>query len=189
MTWRWGKLKVTNDLGKFRKAVIWKNELPSIPIKLGQELEITLELSRPIVSEDKKLALELKLPRNSSYYALLGIEFIANQTSKLIIKTVIGDSSNSMFHSELEQGKENIYSGIPAEYAEIILNSAKEIAIESKWLYSGRITFACGAHSVVGSSEAIFSKVTKVLMVLLQNELTADTFLSDDSVILLEMDK
>ncbi|MEK3903229.1 hypothetical protein [Paenibacillus sp. FSL R7-0179] len=182
-------MKIFNDLGKFRKMVLWKDELPSISIQEVQELEVTLQLSEPVVSEDKKMALELKLPRNSSYYAFLGVEFISNQTSELIIKTVIGDSSNSMFHSELEMREEEIYLGIPSEYAEIILNSAKETAIKSNWHYSGRITFACGAHSLVGSSEAIFSKVTKLLMALLQNELTADTSLSDVSVILLEIDK
>ncbi len=181
-------MKAIIDLGKFRKTVLWKNEFPSLPNEAEQELEISLELTKPVVSENKKLAVELKLPRNSSYYALLGVEFIPHQTSELRIKIKISNSSDELYNSGLELNEE-IYLGIPSEYANSIINSAKEVVLESNWQHSGNITFALGAHSLVGSSEVVFSKVTKVLIALLKNELSSDTFLNDESVILSELDK
>ncbi|MEC0128991.1 hypothetical protein [Paenibacillus pabuli] len=181
-------MKVINDLGKFRKVVLWKNELPSHPKEADHELEISLQLTKPIVSENKELAVELKLPRNSSYYALLGLEFTPNQTSELRIKIKIKNSSDDLYDSELELNEE-IYLGIPSEYANSIINSAKEVLLESSWQHSGSITFTLGAHSLIGSSEAVFSKVTKVLVALLENELSLGSSLSDRSIILSEMDK
>jgi hypothetical protein len=183
-------VKVIIDLGRFRKVVLWKNELPSLPNEADHKLEISLQLTKPVVSENKKLAMELKLPRNSSYYALLGVEFIPNpnQTSELRMKIKIRNSSDDLYNSELELNEE-IYSGIPSEYANSIINSAKEVVVESSWQHPGSITFTLGAHSLVGSSEAIFSKVTKVLMALLKNELSLSTSLNDESVILSELDK
>ncbi|GAB1159753.1 hypothetical protein YWY31_57780 [Paenibacillus illinoisensis] len=181
-------MMVIIDLGKFREAVLWKDELPLLPSNVDHELEISMQLNKPVVSENKKLAIELKLPRNSSYYALLGVEYAPNQTSEIKIKTNLSNSPNNMYSSELGLHDE-IYSGIPSEYAKAIINSAKEVVLESGWQHSGSIIFGLGAHSLVGSSEAVFSKVTKVLIALLINELSIGTSQSDESVIRTKLDK
>lgn len=176
------------ELGKYRKAVLWKNELPTLPIESDNEFEVSLKITKPVISENKKLAMELKLPRNSSYYALLGLEYTPNQTTELKMKIKLKNNNEVLYNSELEPN-EDIYSGIPSEYVNSIIISAKERILESYWQHAGSITFVLGAHSLIGSSEAIFSKVTKVLIALLLNELSLDSALSDDSIISAELDK
>ncbi|MDN4620987.1 hypothetical protein QCD85_22915 [Paenibacillus sp. PsM32] len=175
------------DLGKFRKAIVWKEDYPPIINKAEYELKTLLQLNEPIVSKYQKLVLELKLPRNISYYALLGVEYIPNQNSELMIKVKVNDSNRLFYNSELQLSEE-IYSGIPTEYANSIINSAKEKILECNWNYAGSIVFLLGAHSLIGSSETVFSKVTKILIALLSNELSEESCLSDDSVIKEELD-
>lgn len=175
-------MNVVFDLGKFRKAVLWKDEFPPLLTEADDELETALQLSKPVVSENKKLALELKLPRNSSYYALLGVEYIPNQTSEVKIIVKHSDNSDVLYNSKLALNEE-IYTGISTEYAKSIISNTKDRLIESNWQYSGSIVFVIGAHSVVGSSEAVFSKVVKILLALLANELSIDSSLSDDLLI------
>ncbi|MGV7115129.1 hypothetical protein [Paenibacillus kyungheensis] len=175
------------DLGKFRKAIVWKEDYPLIINKAEYELKTLLQLNEPIVSKYQKLVLELKLPRNISYYALLGVEYIPNQNSELMIKVKVNDSNCLFYNSELQLSEE-IYSGIPTEYANSIISSAKEKILECNWNYAGSIVFLLGAHSLIGSSETVFSKVTKILIALLSNELSEESCLSDDSVIKEELD-
>ncbi|WP_103109704.1 hypothetical protein [Brevibacillus reuszeri] len=181
-------MKVFFDLGKYRKAVLWKNELPLLPRDIDHETKFSLQLNEPVVSENKKLALELKLPRNSSYYALLGVEFVPNQTSELLVNIKLNDSNGPSYNSEIELHEE-IFSGIPSDYANSIINSAKEKILESNWQYAGNLTFVIGAHSLIGSSDSIFSKVTKTLIALLSMDLSLTSSLSDNSVICSELDK
>ncbi|GIP46341.1 hypothetical protein J45TS6_48000 [Paenibacillus sp. J45TS6] len=181
-------MNVVFDLGKFRKAVVWKDDYPILPNESDDELKTSLQLSMPVVSHYKKIAVELKLPRHSSYYALLGVEYTPKQTSELIIKVKVSNDNDVLYSSEFKINEE-IYLGIPTEYAYSIINSAKERMLESNWQYAGSITFALGAHSFVGSSEAVFSKVTNILISLLSNELSLDFSLSDASLINEELDK
>ena len=181
-------MKVEYDLGKYRKVVLWKDEFPIPPKEVDHELETSLLLSKPIISENKKLALELKLPRNSSYYALLGVEYIPNQTSEVKIIVKHSNKNNILYNSELGLNEE-VYEGISTEYAKSIISSTRDGIMDSNWQYAGSITFVIGAHSIVGSSEAVFSKVVKIILALLSNELTLDSSLSDDFLINEELNK
>lgn len=181
------KMNTILDLGKFRKAVVWKDESPLIIDKADYELKTLLQLNEPIVSKYQKLVLELKLPRNSSYYALLGVEYNPNQNSELMIEIQVKDS-NTIFYKSKLQLHEDIYSGIPTEYANSIISSAKEKILESNWKYAGSLVFLLGAHSLIGSSETVFSKATKILIALLTNEFSEESCLSDDLVIKEELD-
>lgn len=181
-------MNVEYDLRKFRKAVLWKDEFPLFPKQVNPELETSLPLSKPIVSENKKLALELRLPRNSSYYALLGVEYIPNQTSAIKIIVKHTNENNMLYDSELGLNEE-IYAGISTEYAKSILSSTRDVMLDSNWQYAGSITFVIGAHSIVGSSEAVFSKAVRIILALLSNELSLNTSLSDDFIITGELDK
>ncbi|PYE43195.1 hypothetical protein HUB98_12165 [Paenibacillus barcinonensis] len=178
------------NLDKFRKLVLWKDEFPLMPFQseIEHELETELQLSEAIVSNNKKLALELKLPRNSSYYALLGAEYIPNQTSKLKITVKHRNNSDVLYNSKLGLN-EAIYAGISTEYAQSILSNAEDRIVESNWKFAGSIAFVIGAHSVVGSSEVVFSKVVNILLALLSNELSLNSSLSDDYLINEELDK
>lgn len=181
-------MNVVFDLGKSRKAVLWKGEFPLLPNEADHELVTTLQLSKPVVSENKKLALELKLPRNSSYYALLGVEYIPNQTSELKIIVKHSKNNDVLYNSELGLNEE-IYAGISTEYANSIISNTKDSILDTNWQFAGSIAFVIGAHSVIGSSEAVFSKVVKILLALLSNELSLDSTLSDDFIINEELDK
>lgn len=180
-------MNVVLDLGRYRKAAVWKDSFPLLPDKTEHELVTSLQLSEPVLSEHKKMAVELKLPKNSSYYALLGGEYAPNQTSEIIIKVRISNDFENSYNSGFEL-KEEIYLGIPNEYADSIINAAKEKILQSNWKYAGSVTFVLGAHSFIGSSEAIFSKVTKILISLMLNELCTDASSSYDSLIKEELD-
>lgn len=175
------------DFGKFRKAVVWKDEYPLIMDNADYELKTLLQLNEQIISKYQKIVLELKLPRNSSYYAMLGVEYNPNQKSELMIKIKV-KNSNTIFYKSKLQLHEEIYSGIPTEYVDSIISSAKEKILESNWKYTGSIVFLLGAHSLIGSSETVFSKATKILIALLLNELSEESCLSDDLVIKEELD-
>lgn len=60
-----------------------------------------------------------------SFYALLGVEFVSNQTSELLVNIKLNDSNGPSYNSEIELNEE-IFWGIPSEYANSIINSAKE---------------------------------------------------------------
>jgi hypothetical protein len=180
-------LKSNINLGRYREAVLWEAEYPSIHNAVDKQLEMTVQLSCPKVSENQKFALELKLPRNSSYYALLGAEYTPNNTSELKITIYLRDESGILFQSDLGLSEE-VYQGIPTEYGNAILSSVRECIIASNWNYAGCLTVNFGAHSLIGSSELMFSKVAKILIILLSAALSKEAILPD-KIISAELDK
>ncbi|MGO4533115.1 hypothetical protein AB4Z30_28890 [Paenibacillus sp. 2TAF8] len=170
------------DLGNFNKAVVWKGKAPIVFNQTAKELKTVIHLNQNLVSTYTQIVMELKLARNSSYYALLGVEYIPEETSELLIKVEKSNNEHELYCSALGP-KEIIYTGIPGEYADAIMIAAKKKIQDAHWKYSGSIVFGLGAHSVVGSSESVFSKITEILMVLLMNEFVLNSPWSDKNII------
>jgi len=174
-----------DDLGKHRKAILWKNDLPFSTKREGYLSKKVIQLSEPLTSNSTSFALELSLPRNSAYYALLGVEYIPVDTTEIVIEVNISESVKERYESLLKN--EPIYIGIPAEYASSIIETAEQSLNAIGWQYSGKLKFSIGAHSVVGSSPSIFSRVCRILVSLLSNSLTSKTQKDEEEIIISEL--
>lgn len=64
---------------------------------------------------------------------------------------------------------DEVKCGLPIEYAAAIVDTVLSAAVE-KELPSGTMIFDSGAYAQVGSSQAIFSKATNMLLQLLLNK-------------------
>ncbi len=160
-------------LKKYRECRLWVNETNGLPFTKAENV-----LEKDIPSSIKKttgiiqMALELSLPRDSSYYALVGFVCKSddNQSNTKII--VLTSNERLIYSSEtLSVSYDKIFVGIAEEYGQSVLDSAVETINELGGLSSGEINFNIGAYAECGSSKAIFAQATRILIKLSQFDL------------------
>lgn len=154
------------SLKKYRKCKLWVNEIVGLPFTNTENIiEKDIPSSIKKTTDIVQMALELSLPRDSSYYALVGFECKAfnNQSNPKITVSMSKEKLN--YSSETLSGSyDRIFKGISEEYGQSVLDSAVETINELGGFSSGEIHFNTGAHAECGSSKAIFAQTTRILI-------------------------
>jgi hypothetical protein len=162
------------NLNNYRKCRLWLNETIDLPlIKSEHMIENFVPSSMKKATGINQIALELSLPRNSSYYALVGFECRASNNNQGNTKvTVLMSKEKSNYSSEtLSDSYDKVFMGISEEYGQSVLDSAVETINEIGGLPFEEINFNVGAHAECGSSKVIFAQVTRILIKLCQADL------------------
>ena len=161
------------NLKKYRKCKLWVNETGGLPfIKAENAIEKDVPSNIKKATEVVQIALELSLPRNSSYYALVGFECKSGNNQSNTKITVLMSKEKLNYSSEtLSDSYDKVIMGISEEYGQSVLESAIETINEMGEFTYGEITFNVGAYAECGSSKAVFAQVTRILIKLSQVDL------------------
>lgn len=156
---------VLDNLGKYRKGKLWKNQMPNIESTVIEILRKSIYETERIQWESSNIALELLLaPREVSNYALLGATYIPNGGEKLEIRVKVSAGDDKLFEDAIALSCDEVHVGIPKDYAEAIVNATEKTIREIKSFSPGVLEFSIGAHGYVGSSKLIFSKITDIIL-------------------------
>lgn len=143
------------------KVRSWHGELPPAIYDAYQSAEISFEASAPSSDQERRAAVELHQLRSRLHYGLLGATLSPSDTPTLEIKLLTSaDRLEQRFTDTLAHKFENIYVGLPHEYANSIIRGVSEAIGRLKEIHAGKILFNCAAHSLVGSSEAVFHRLS-----------------------------
>lgn len=148
-----------------KKCRIWINDVPEIQYQVTDIIEETFEANM-VLNKAKIITAELLLPRNASYYALLGAKFIPDNSGEMIATVKLSDSEKNVFRNAITYDFETVFCGIPDEYGNSILKYIKD-NISKLSFPSGKLCFDIGAYGIIGSSQLIFSQLTEVILKLL----------------------
>jgi hypothetical protein len=152
------------ELGVYRKARVWWGELPDLHYDPTEVLQRTLQTSNLLVTEKRSAAIEFYKPAHSFSYGLLGAGFTPGRLGQFVIQVAISDYNGQPLEWSLAQQIDNVYTGLPAEYAQSVFEGASEAETV---LGSGVLRFDCAAHGLVGSSPVIFRLLSKAIVHLL----------------------
>jgi len=155
-----------NDLEKHKKCRVWLNEKPDIYYN-AQDIIVENFDANMSVSQNKRITIEILLPRNASYYGLLGAEFIPDNSGMTTVRIAVSDCENNIFENHMSYNFEKVICGIPREYGNSVLNYIKA-NIEKINLPSGKLNFNIGAHGIIGSSCSVFGVLSGIVLMLLQ---------------------
>ena len=161
------------DLGKYRQARIWLDELPdacSFP-------EDILKFNLPAKYKPKmptQAAVEVLVPLGSrSMYGLLGCEYRPSANSELNAAIFCDSSKDRVMTTSLASPFEQVYVGLPVEYGEAVKNGFL-LAQQEFGTVAGKFVISHAAHGEISSCEAIFKHLAVVLMRLVNIENPTD---------------
>lgn len=149
-----------------KKCRVWLNDSPEMHFNVIEKIEETFCPNVSYLEEEKRIIIELSLPRNCSNYAMLGVLYIPNESGLLNVQVNISDFEDTVFIENIACSSEKVFFGIPKEFAPGILNFIRHNTSSLK-LPSGKLVFEIGAYGLVGSSISIFSTITEILLKLL----------------------
>ena len=157
-----------NSLGKYRKGRIWFSEIPYRNQAKDVVSKKIIVIKKPKCDKSAKVALELYYPRNSSYYGMLGVEYTPDNSRELTIEVFFIKKGEERFNESIASEYDEIFMGISREYCDAILSTVEKKVIESSYGFSGTLRFDFGAFSSIGSSSAIFTRLSELLIGILE---------------------
>ncbi|GFZ32151.1 hypothetical protein CSC2_26770 [Clostridium zeae] len=165
---------VSMKLKNYKKCRLWVNERDELLVTKAESIEnkdIPSCAKKPI--DIKQIALELSLPKNHSNYALIGFEYNPSNTNQSTTNIAVFINNEQLYYQSetLSDSHDKVLIGISEEYGQSILKSAVETLNDIGGFPSGEINFNVGAHAECGSSNAIFSQATRMILKLSQLDL------------------
>lgn len=154
------KIHLDNGL----KANIWINEKPIINSCCYSKLIVAEKVE--LYANSINLITELFIPRAHNNYALLGINFSANNTGKVIVNFNLNNINNKTYNDSIALPFDKVIWGIMDEFKEGIILSINE-HLRMQALPSGIINYNISAYGEAGSSVDMFKKVSDILLSLL----------------------
>lgn len=159
-------------LRTFKQARIWLNELPDISYEYDAADVLQSIVKVPILAEQherliSKVAVEILIPGGLNQYGILGAEIKSPCISgELLVKVMSSDKLGRELSWALASRLDNIFTGLPTEYAVAVLEKAVESPIIQQ-IGEGVLEFRYAAHGVVGSSINVFKRLCSVTLELL----------------------
>ena len=157
------------ELEKHKKVWVDFNKASDLELSEFKSVISSISIDKNILFGARAFALELLLPRNSSFYAALGAQYLpSNAAGNTIIEVRYAKKRMMNYMSAHAYNKKTVFIGLPQEYSESIISIAREY-LAVKEVPAGRIVFDSAAHCEVGSSPLIFMIATKIILDILCN--------------------
>jgi hypothetical protein len=154
------------ELGKYRKARVWRGELPPSHLRADSKLFETLSASLPTLKEQMG-ALEVLVPLGPRFmYGLIGGELRPGSDNELRIEIAVSKGNGTLFQNPLCGSLDQARIGLPSEYAKAVL-SGIALAKEHGGIIAGQLAITHAAFGEIGSCEAVFKHLAAGLMRLL----------------------
>ncbi|BCN32366.1 hypothetical protein [Anaeromicropila herbilytica] len=144
---------------------IWDDEIPKQQLCVIKNISKRLDGNGICLEQNKTMAVELRLPRNISNYAMLGLVY-ENNTISTNIEIEINDYEEIEYVENIALKTDYIHMGIPEDYVNGIEKSINKLNNE-ELISNGNYKFCVGAHGEVGSSTISFMIVCSILLKLL----------------------
>lgn len=155
------------DSGKGQKAKVWLNDLP---LHSDRSLETKIYSCRSESKSGSRLkdaAVELYAPVGPmALYGLLGASFIHDESGELTVELRLSTSEEQLYKNALRTTADDVYIGLPTEYANSVESALRTTASTGNVRISGRLSATCSAHSLTASSNVAFRKVAAALFLL-----------------------
>lgn len=153
------------DLEKGLKVNVWINEEFEAG-ENGKYDKLLIEEDTILFANTKKVIVELFIPRAHNNYALLGVDFLASEDGKAVVKLNMETSSAEKYMSAEALPFDTVLWGITGEFNEGIIRSLDK-HIKKQALPSGIIHYNISAYGEIGSSADMFEKVSDILLSIL----------------------
>jgi hypothetical protein len=156
---------ILDHLGGLKRGRFWRNELPFEMEKLPNVLRDSLQVETPAFAERIQICCELALlPRDSSNYGLLGINYAPSIIGRQIEYYIsYSPRLHGVLNDNLALKSDQVYKGITKAYAMAIAESMDALKDEFP-IPAGTYLFDISAQAAIGSSRAVFSTLTCVLI-------------------------
>lgn len=167
------------DLKYGGKIRLWFGENKELQFK-GEKVERKEYVQATVGKAFSKRTIiaEIFLPRGGrNIYGLLGLEYSPTQSGMLRIKVNTSDNNKLIFSNSLIGKIEPVCTGLPSEYSQCIINEVDLLYVSEKLSFEGELDFNSAAYSEISSNGWIFSKLTNVLLALLnvdENEINSN---------------
>jgi hypothetical protein len=156
------------DLGKFRHARVWIDSEPDA--RYESTYEVSAEVPGRGRCQPRSGAVEVLVPAGAHVmYGLLGGRIVPSDAGRLRVVAAISASDGTRFDSILCPHGDRLHVGLPHEYAPAIEGGlrAATAGTPTEILPSGELVVDCAVHAEVGSSVALFTTLTGILIGLL----------------------
>ncbi|NOU72974.1 hypothetical protein GC098_16360 [Paenibacillus sp. LMG 31458] len=176
-------MKAFLNLTKYKKCRLWINDYVFPERKdVGKIIDKSIPASMQKRDVARMIAIEVSLPRNMSNYALVGFEFIPDTAGNVTEVSVFVSSEQTTYSYDNLALSNNVFSGIPDEFAQSVLESAIETIKQIGGFSPGKLIFNIGAFSDSGSSIMIFRLATSALIKISQFDIEnmSDNLLQDE---------
>lgn len=158
----------TLQLAKHQKARVWLNELPDSSYASSEVISYAVRANATEETWVTRAAVELLIPLGGrSMYGLIGGEFEPSSDGMLVVEICVSSGDMPTFSESLIASKDDVKTGLPAEYVRGICSGADIGSATLDRVVSGKFRVTCAAHGLMSSSEAIFSKLFIMLLKLL----------------------
>ncbi len=153
-------------LPKFAEARVWTDELPDYAVMIGESSPL-LTVAASGTIPDRAAAVEWLIPLGPrSLYGLLGARLCPNENGCLI-EIIEEKPTRAVAETIASRVSESALVGMLPEYAAAVKRGAEAVLAARPALPACRITFCAAVVGEVGSCEAIFENLARVVLELL----------------------
>lgn len=167
------------ELDKAKRAKVSFEDEPELLALDCKKTEEQISVSTNALDGRRSFTLELMLPSNASYYALIGAQYIPGFDDNLHIEVRYTEGNTENYENTLAYSKKTVFKGLCKEYAETVQKTASNFLQSCDRIPSGKIVFDVAACCEVGSSPLIFRIATKIVLQVL---LSKEQPVSDESI-------
>jgi hypothetical protein len=170
---------VTHTTG-LSKGRAWLEELPDFCYEAATLLEAEISSVTMPIAAFHQVGVELLYHVSPSHrYGMLGAIYRPNHANTLLIQVNVAHTARSVAVNTLAPEWEEVEIGVPLNYAQAVLEGAKQTANGS--LGPGILHFTCAANGAIGSSAAMFRRLGSLVVTMMaqgQNFKLADAMIS-----------
>lgn len=115
---------ITLELGKHRRARIWTEELPVIPIAIDRVISLSMPVVRNALAMPKVAAVEVVVPLGArTMYGLLGGSMTPVYGNTISIDVALTDYNGKLLFDTLAPPGEEVRAGLPREFSGAVLDA------------------------------------------------------------------
>jgi hypothetical protein len=153
------------ELGKYRRARLWINDIPESCRIPSSELAANLvSKERDMDMATRGIALELYIPLGGRLvYGLLGAEFIKNDSDSLSVDLYPSISRFKKYNDALCGAIDDAYVGLPEFCTKVVRTETQKYLENCTNKPSGKLIYNCSAYSEVGTNQDVFQKLTIIV--------------------------
>ena len=150
------------------RARVWLGELPQASYLADYTVERSIEAKSPDFNNVRLAAVELREPKGPRVlYGLLGAEFRPLKSNNLDLQVNVSSNDNLRIADSSLNQSGDILVGLPKEYIDSVVRGVFDIGEKADGIFAGTLLFNCAAHSIVGSSESIFRRLSYIVVQIL----------------------
>lgn len=153
------------NLGKHQKARVWIDDLPPIDYPSSRIVTHVIPAHKCRGTPIRRVAIELFVPLGPrSMYGLIGGQYEPDTGNSLIVEIAVSSADEDVYPDSLASQTDEVKVGLPCEYVRGIVSGIDVGCAEINGVNAGRLRIACAAHGLIGSSEAVFSRIAVALI-------------------------